>query len=539
MLLLCLAAALAGSTEDHADAPPPLRIATANVWGVPNALHWGFGATGNLRRMSGKKYDNQGRLDGALGEWLTRARSEFDVVSVQELWCDMVRSDGHKMLARNWSLWPLDRVDHCTALRVTPESGLGFLIGALNHWYPAGPAMSLHYQTPAVGGDNLKRKGLAELVLQTRAADRVVEIVVANTHLQSAAKLKRDKRGAEVRQAQVAEALAHFRNEVRPIIWTGDFNFDKSPCRGADLDEETAGLIRAAGFRALEDDVPAIGKRSTSVSGNRYDRVWYRPSREWGIHATTATLHVNGGEPEDPLKIQELSDHMPLEVELQLTPASSEIQFSLSVPVDGTLESAVVREAVGLLGAGGKPTVQHAAYWKHLTEDGFVARIRTSGKEGIEEHKVVNKWLLPEGVHPPETGPSKNGWSSEADIIVTAGGRSVRLMWEDETEELKPSTETTTQVAERMGLAASGLQRGPTEFDIHRWKGTFEGRDKVTVEAIQANGRLVALELSAKGTWPISPGDEAWLSRATTALGARLAASKQGLATLAFEPRVK
>ena len=56
-----------------------LDVAAANIWGIPDFVH--------------PRFKNLERLQGAAGDWLTRARERHDVVAIQEAWNGMWRQD--------------------------------------------------------------------------------------------------------------------------------------------------------------------------------------------------------------------------------------------------------------------------------------------------------------------------------------------------------------------------------------------------------------------------------------------------------------
>ncbi len=289
-------------------APPPLSVVSVNAWGVPNVVH--------------PLHSNEGRLHGALGEYLAEAQ-RFDVVAVQEVWREMWRPDVRRgdFLADVLGVVPTWIGPVGRGGRVAPlpraETGLAFALPGAR-WTPVSVPEQHPFAARGRSFDGFKHKGFARVVVRAEAEGAPVEVVVINTHLQ-AENLFGAHADATVRQAQVLETLAALTAEARPVVWIGDFNLAEGASAAGRVDAATVEAVRAAGFREGADFVPALAASASNVDGGRYDRVWVRGSAEWGLTVEDAAAHVHGGDPARTSVIKQLSDHLPLEVTVAVT----------------------------------------------------------------------------------------------------------------------------------------------------------------------------------------------------------------------------
>ncbi|MDP2341522.1 MAG: endonuclease/exonuclease/phosphatase family protein [Deltaproteobacteria bacterium] len=236
-----------------------LRLATANIWGLPAPLSW------PPRRV---RFPRVRRF----------IEGELDVVLLQEHW---------RLPARPRVL---DNLCLIAPARHEGDSGLALrthhrVIERRHGSFQAGAASVLDKMW--------SRKGWQRVALDVSGT----RIDVINTHLEAYT----PARHALVRARQIDELLVIAAATSGPVVLAGDFNF----YAGIAADRQSQGRIEAAGFVdvvASFDTTPTYDRRGER---ERFDRVFVR-----GLDCTAARVDVNAG----------LADHRPVIVELQPLP---------------------------------------------------------------------------------------------------------------------------------------------------------------------------------------------------------------------------
>jgi len=237
-----------------------VRLATANIWGLPAPLSW---PPRHARFPRVRRF-----LDQALADAL-------DVVVLQEHW----RIPGRPRA--------LDDLELIVPARHEGHSGLAL--------------KTRHRVLERAHGNFLNRAAHPlEKLFSSKGWQRVAldidgaRVDVINTHLEAHAAL----RHAHTRAAQIDELLAVAERMDGSVVLAGDFNL----YAGIATDQQSLARIEAAGFVdavALFDTTPTydrFGKRE------RFDRVFVR-----GLACTAARVEVGA----------RLADHRPVIVELQ------------------------------------------------------------------------------------------------------------------------------------------------------------------------------------------------------------------------------
>jgi endonuclease/exonuclease/phosphatase family metal-dependent hydrolase len=246
--------------------PTELDVATVNLWGLP----W---PAARARRERKRRFAQH---------LLERA---YDVVGIQELW------------------WPWHRSLALASLRLPRsrrDSGL-----AVAARLPVREDPSVTHFRHRSGPDRLKRKGVLRARVETEAGALALCVV----HLQAG------RRGAAVRQRQVAELLAGAAREPGPLLLLGDFNFHEASREDARSDAALA----AAGF---EDAALALGRPEPTYDSPSNPYVRFRPQSH---RFDRVYLRHGGGVRLEPLDAEvvrvrplPVSDHHPLRVRVRV-----------------------------------------------------------------------------------------------------------------------------------------------------------------------------------------------------------------------------
>jgi endonuclease/exonuclease/phosphatase (EEP) superfamily protein YafD len=236
-----------------------MRLATANIWGLPTPLSW---PPRHARFPRVRRF-----LEAAAAEAL-------DVVALQEHW----RIPGRPSL---------DDLELIVPARHEGHSGLAL---RTRHLVLERAHGKFHNRAAHPLEKLFSSKGWQRVALDVDGA----RVDVINTHLEAHAA----PRHADTRAAQVDELLDVAEGAGGAVVLAGDFNL----YAGIATDQQSLARIEAAGFVdavALFDTTPTydrFGKRE------RFDRVFVR-----GLTCTAARVDVGAL----------LADHRPVIVELQ------------------------------------------------------------------------------------------------------------------------------------------------------------------------------------------------------------------------------
>jgi endonuclease/exonuclease/phosphatase family metal-dependent hydrolase len=245
-----------------------IDVVTVNLWGLP----WPAARQRRVRKQRFREH---------------ASRSDYDVIGIQELW------------------WPWRRsldLDSLVLPRTSRDTGLA-LAGRLR--VQGEPEVEHFRHGRSV--DRLKRKGALRASLEVPSGGRLAVCVV---HLQAG------RRHARVRVHQLRQLLSGLREERRPMVLMGDFNFH----RECEEDAQGASLLLGAGFMDAASELgrahPTYHAGSNPYarrrrSPQRFDRVYLRSGsgvRLEPVEAEVIDLHRHA-----------VSDHHPLRVRVHLS----------------------------------------------------------------------------------------------------------------------------------------------------------------------------------------------------------------------------
>jgi endonuclease/exonuclease/phosphatase family metal-dependent hydrolase len=237
-----------------------MRLATANIWGLPTPLSW---PPRHVRFPRVRRF-----LEAALA-------GAVDVVALQEHW----RFPGKPRT-----------LEHLELIGPAAHEGDSGLALATRHRVLERAHGIFHARAAHPLEKLFSKKGWQRIALEIDGA----RVDVINTHLEAHPAPKH----ASVRAAQVDELLAVASRADGAVVLAGDFNL----YAGLGDDEGSLARIEAAGFSdavAPFDETPTYDR---SGRRERFDRVFVR-----GLASTAARVDLRA----------RLADHRPVMVELQ------------------------------------------------------------------------------------------------------------------------------------------------------------------------------------------------------------------------------